>query len=494
MADHDVVTEPSRPPGILALLRRRWLVVLIPVILAPAVAYLISSLQEEQYEAETSVLIRDTGGLASTDAGREAVTNLRLLQLEELENRVEDELGGKLRADVDVFTEEDSNIATIAVTSASPQRAADVANAYADEFIALRKTVLREDAAEEIDAVEEQLSSLSAAEEAGPEGAVLNERLQELAVAGAGDAGARQFGRATPAENASSPRPLRDAVLGLFIGLLIGVAAAVFFERRDQRLRDPLHVQAAFGQPLVGRIPANRALAKSGPGRGEPQPEAAEAFRTLRANAQFLLREREAHSLLVTSPDSGDGKTTVAWNLARAEAAYGTRVLLIEADMRHPVLAKALGADGSRGLSQFLRHEGTLAEMVEAVELEDNVRNGSGPTTVDVLFAGPPPQNPAELLDTDRMKALLGTLPDAYDLLVIDTPPTALVSDAIPLLDRVGAVVVVARIGATPYHLIDKLRAQLANLQAPVLGVVANGVPIDSSSNSYYYSARKVEA
>lgn len=493
MPDTDVATESTRPPGLIGLLRRHWLIVLIPILLAPAAAYAFSSAQEKEYEAQTSVLISDSTNLASADPGREAATNLRLLQLEDLEQRVENRLGGQLRASVDVFAEEDSNLATIAVTAENPERAADVANAYAREFIGLRKEVRGEEIEQERAAVEEQLADLSSSERSGTEGLALQERLQELALAESSNAGVRQFGRAEPPENESSPQPARATAIGLLIGIVLGVAGAIAVERRDRRLRDQSHIQAVFGHPLVGRIPVTRGFAKSGPSVGTPPPEAAEAFRTLRANLQFLLRDRPAQSVLITSPSAGDGKTTIAWNLARAEAAYGTRVLLVEADMRHPVLAKAVGGEGSRGLAEFLRQEGTLEEIVESIPVTDS--EGNETATVDVLFAGEPPNNPAELLDTKRMTAMLETLPEAYDLLVIDTPPTAVVSDAMPLLSRVGAVLVVARMRATPYELMVKLRDQLEQLQAPVLGVVANGTEVDAASNKYYSSsARKVPA
>ena len=179
----------------------------------------------------------------------------------------------------------------------------------------------------------------------------------------------------------------------------------------------------------------------------------------------------------MTSAIPGEGKTTLAWNLARIEAAAGSRVLLVEADLRRPSLAKSLEANGAAGLSELLASdEAQLQDLIQPVDFaggaDPNGEREGG--AVDVLFAGSPPQNPAELLDSERMQAILEVIPERYDLVIVDTPPTV-VSDAMPILEHVGGVVVVGRIGLSTDESLIGLREQLDQLEAATLGVVVNG-------------------
>ena len=179
--------------------------------------------------------------------------------------------------------------------------------------------------------------------------------------------GVRQVQRAEVPSSAVSPDPVRNTVIGAILGLALGIGFAIWLERRDQRMRDPRDLEAAFGQPILGRIPQSRKLAKSSPGTGALASPEEEAFRTLRANLRHVLEEGSARSVLVTSANPGEGKTTVAWNLARAEAASGAKVLMVEADLRRPVLARSLGAVGAPGLSQLLTAEGRLEDSIQSI-------------------------------------------------------------------------------------------------------------------------------
>ena len=195
-------------------------------------------------------------------------------------------------------------------------------------------------------------------------------------------------------------------------------------------------------------------------------------------------------SVLVTSANPGEGKTTVAWNLARAEAAFGANVLMVEADMRRPVLARSLGASATPGLSQLLTAEGRFEDWSSRQGSRKARTAGLRRRRIDVLLAGTPPSNPAELLGSDRMQAVLETVPEAYDLVVLDTPPASVVSDVIPMFGSVGAVVVVGRLGMTTYESAIELREQLENLDAPLLGVVVNSDLMSAEAARYSYATK----
>jgi capsular exopolysaccharide synthesis family protein len=497
--------QPRGSASVLDLVRRRFLAILIPALIVPGVALALTMQQDKQYESSTSLLFRDSGPgstpLASSDPDREAATNLRLLQLDALDQKVNAHRRHPFPGNVDVITEAESNLATITATDTNPKRAARTANAYADKYIELRHKEVSRDIEHEKAAVEDALHQIPLTtrpggpafgigrkKRRGARAEALKERLKELTVAGLAPIGVRQVSRAEPPASATSPDPVRNTIIGGILGLALGVGFAIWLERRDRRFRDARDLEAALGQPILGRIPQSRQLAKASPGTGALAPPEEEAFRTLRANLRHVLQDNGARSVLVTSANPGEGKTTVAWNLARAEAASGSKVLIIEADMRRPVLAASLGANGAPGLSQLLTADGRLEDLVQSIGFEEDENGGPSGGQVDVLLAGSPPPNPAELLGSDRMQAVLETVPAGYDLVVLDTPPASVVSDVIPMFESIGGVVVVGRLGMTTYESVAELRDQLENLNAPLLGVVVNSDVTNTYAASYYYA------
>ncbi len=183
----------------------------------------------------------------------------------------------------------------------------------------------------------------------------------------------------------------------------------------------------------------------------------------LRANLRYFNIEREVGSILVTSGAPQDGKTMIAWNVSRAEAGAGRRVLCIEADLRRPTLAEYLDIAPTEGLGLVL---------AGAIEPWAAIRTVQG---VDLLPAGPLPPNPGELLESRQMTELLAWAEATYDRVIIDTPPAAVVADALPLFNQVGGVVVVARLRKSTREASEHLRDQLKNMHAPLLGLVVNG-------------------
>jgi capsular exopolysaccharide synthesis family protein len=491
--------DPTRSPSLAGVIRRRWLAILIPLIVIPGAALAISLTAQKQYEAQTSLLFRDTGAgtgvLASEDPQREATTNLRLLQLGVLDDRVEAKLGEPFNGSVDVTAEADSNLATITVTDEDPKTAARVANLYAQEFISLRRKTASREIQQELDAVRSQIAQLTPEELAGPEGEALQDRERQLAVGSVAQSGTQQVSEAQVPTSPSSPKPLRNTAFAIVVGLVIGALLAIFFERRDRRIRDSRDLEAAFGRPIVGRIPKSRELARAKSRTEALTPPDAEAFRSLRANLTHVIGERPTPSVLITSANPREGKTTISWNLARAAAISGSHVLLIEADLRRPVLAQSLNFDGAPGLTQLLSGSGSLSSLVKTVEFTDMPDGETDgrvkPITMDLLVAGSQKANPTELLDSGRMASVLDRIPDSYDLVVVDTPPVGVVSDALPMLDLVDGVIVVGRLGVTTFDAVGDLSRRLATLDARVAGVVVNGDTRNEQAYGYYQAPRR---
>jgi capsular exopolysaccharide synthesis family protein len=272
-------------------------------------------------------------------------------------------------------------------------------------------------------------------------------------------------------------------VLGGVLGLVLGIGLAFLLDRLDRRMRDPREIEAAFRRPILGVIPKSRALARRENRKDGALPAGdAEAFRMLRANLRYFNVDREIRSVLVTSPAPADGKSTIAWNLASAAAGTGAEVLLIEADLRHPSIARVFAhMDPKRGLTTVLSGYAALEEAIQKVTIHEREYGSSSARVMNVLPAGPLPPNPVDLIESKRMRELVRQAQSDYDLVVIDTPPTSVVSDAIPLVKQVSGVIVVVRLGQSTREAVLHLRDQLEHLGAPTLGVVVNALSRDGA-------------
>ena len=212
---------------------------------------------------------------------------------------------------------------------------------------------------------------------------------------------------------------------------------------------------------MLSTIPKSRSIAKAAKDHSRLAPVDAEAFRMLRANLQYFDVDSRLRSVLVTSPSPGDGKTTVAWNLGVAAASAGARVLVIEADLRNPTMGLRLPRPPEQGLSDLLSGHAEFDDVIEQVLVQEAFNGAGSGRVMDVITAGPVAPNPIDLIESARMEHLLEQSEREYDLVVIDTSPTAVISDAIPLVKQVSGVIVVSRLGATTRQAVSRLRDQL---------------------------------
>ena len=274
-----------------------------------------------------------------------------------------------------------------------------------------------------------------------------------------------------------SPRRMLNLLIGLLVGAICGVGVAFFFEYMDNRIKTPEELQSHLGLPSMGLIPKLTGEHASDPliNNGVPQ-NFSEAFRGLRTNVLFSFADEGARSIVVTSTGPGEGKTTVATNLALGMAMAGQRVLLIDADMRRPRVHEALKMEREPGLSNLL---------VGAAKANEVMRKTSVPNFY-VLPAGTTPPNPAELLGSKRFAELMGSLRDHFDLVVIDTPPVMAVTDAAVIGYRASGVLFVCAADATSRHAAQAALDQLEHARVHFIGAVLNRV--DLEGNAYYYS------
>ncbi|MDQ3849458.1 MAG: polysaccharide biosynthesis tyrosine autokinase [Actinomycetota bacterium] len=486
------------------------IVLSIAVLSGSALALSLS--QQKQYTATASLLFRDPRfdekifGSAvfqpSVDPEREAQTNVRLVQLDQVAERTARALGrpaaargavrrlsgSQVHRKVQVAAAGQSDVVTVKATDPSPAFAARLANAFAEQYIGFRRDADRAKVRAAQALVTTQLARLGPQQRGTPAADSLEQRAQQLGILSSLQTGnAELVQRAGVPSSPSSPHPRRNALVGGALGALLGFALSLLFDRLDRRLYDPEELEEAYALPLLSTIPDSRAYGSAFKNdRPLPTPEA-EAFRMLRARLRYFNVDRDIRSVLVTSPGAADGKTTVAWHLAMAAAGVGpSKVLLIEADLRRPSLAEQHGLEPSPGLVELLTHHLDLSSVIQRVPVPQAGDAELPSITLDVLVAGGIPPNPAELVESHRLASVLDSLFVRYDLVVVDTPPMLLVADAIPLLRQVAGVIVVSRLGKSTRDGAKQLREQLDTLNAPTLGVVANGAK--RSAENYYYA------
>jgi len=209
----------------------------------------------------------------------------------------------------------------------------------------------------------------------------------------------------------------------------------------------------------------------------EPRSAAAEAYRTLRTNIQFASIERPHRTLVVTSASAREGKTTTTANFGVVNAQAGTRVCVIDADLRRPTLHKVFGLSNSHGLSTVLIADQPLVKVAQATRIEN----------LSVVTSGPLPPNPAELVGSRRMRELLERAVDDFDLIVCDTPPVVPVADAVALAAQCDGVILVVRTGRVPQEIVKRAVAQIEAVKGRILGVLLNSVNLRRDASYYGY-------
>jgi capsular exopolysaccharide synthesis family protein len=474
------VTEPNQdqpdPRRYLRLIWRRKWILLAVVVLIPAAVYALSSRLAKTYQATTTLNIKQAPASSSlfsneiswsTSNSAEAARLIRTTVVaREAANRLDEPVASarSLLDDIEVDVDESqaTNFLTIVARADDPDRAAEVANAFASSVATTRTN-------DSIASIDETIATLTSGATApggnGPGSReALGQQLQELRALRASQASATQVVEPAAVPNEPiSPRPVRNAAVAFVLALLVAGGLTAMLERLDRRLHDTDELEDLVGAPLLAMIPDS-----AFPGR-VPRPHVREAFQTLRAGLTYFNVDRSLTSIIVASPTHGDGKTTVATNLAIALAQDERNVILVDGDLRRPQVVDRLGLGDKvyAGIDTVLTEHTSVDDALVPM----NVEGGQ----LWVLPAIAPPPNPSVLLGSKRMRSVAAELAERAEIVVIDTPPILSVSDAIPLLKRVSGIVLVARVDYTSRDAIKRARQVIVSAGGNLLGVVATG-------------------
>jgi succinoglycan biosynthesis transport protein ExoP len=274
------------------------------------------------------------------------------------------------------------------------------------------------------------------------------------------------------------PQTRLNVTLGLVLGLMLGMGLALLREFLDRSIRTPEALEVAAATPVVGSIPPFKAGKQPIPVAEQPRTAVAEAFRKLRTNFAFLGIDRESLCCVVTSPSAGDGKSTVAANLAIALAQAGQRVAVIDADLRKPTLHKLFGLHQRVGTTTVLLDQADIRDAIQFI----------GPDMPAVLTSGQLPPNPSELLGSRRMGELLTELRAAYEIVLVDCAPLLPVTDPMVVSRFADGILLVARAGATTRDQARAARAACERAGAKVFGSVLNATAVTDADQPAYYA------
>ena len=507
------------------VLWRRKLIVIAFVIAVPALVLAFSLQQAKQYDAISRVMVESLTTAFNAAAGqnlgdkapddRQVATLAGFVVTPEIARRVNVALGWQapveeLLAAVKATPDANANVISIVATQPHAAKAAQLADAFAEQFVEWRRETQLKALEDALQAIDQQLA-------ASPPGSAtyldLSTRRSQLSVLRALTTGGVEVGETAQLPSSPArPKPLRNTALAALIGLILGIAVAFLRESLDVRFHSVEEIQKATDLPVLAAIEllpkeyrdATRLIALD-----NPRGAVAEAFRLIRTNLDFLNFNHDIKSLMVTSPLPGQGKTTTIANLAISLLRADKKVALLEGDLRRPALQRYFNVPNSRGLTtvvsgatdfQDAAHRLAFKDAGPSVTLHDSAiaaRAGSskdaGGTAMalDLLTSGPIPPNPGEIVASSQFRQLVRDAGEGRDYVLVDAPPVFSAGDATTLAGIVDGVIVVLRFSDATHQALIDIEQFLARVPGRSLGLVVTGVPRKSKSSSYRYASQE---
>jgi tyrosine-protein kinase len=484
----------------LRMLRRRKWIVIHAAIIVPLVAAAWSLHQQPRYQAVASVLLTNesaltgvaaAGGGTASSPDRRAQTEADLARMQPVVAHTLERVKVK-GLTVDEFLKRSSvsprtnaDILDFRVTDMDPKRAQLLTTAYARQFIRDRRSVQASAVADARQALQQQ------AKAGGITAAALQEHAKALADSQAAASLALLVRQATKAVEVGSP-PMRTIFFGLVLGLLLGVTGAYLWNAIETNVRDIRDAQELLGLPLLGSA---RVRTSSIAMLEQPHGSEAEAYRILRANLDFATIDRGVQVLLVTAALDDEDKSTTAANLAVAVALTGRSVLLVDLDLRQPLLDRLFGIEGQPGLTDVILGHAAFRRALATIPVSEaeHVRALNGDrrsATLEVLPSGPTPFDSGEFVGSTAVAELVATARKRADLVIVNAPALLPYVDTRTLSTLADALIVVANLDVVGRPALQELSRALATCPTKVLGFVGTGESVDQHERGYASEGR----
>ncbi len=428
----------------LKLLRTRWISICVVALTTVAAATAVTLLTTPQYQANTRLFVSTTTHSSVSEAyqgnkfSQERVGSYaELIMGRTLAQRTIDKLAldmdaETLQAKISASTKLDTVLINVEVMDESPVRARDIANTLSDEFVQL-------------------VRELETPESGAPSDArVVVEQ------------------RASIPENPVTPKATRNIAVGLLLGIALGIGLAVLRDLLDNTIKSREVLEEISGTGVAGSIPLDKERAKDAAISFDVENSGiSEAFRKLRTNLQFLAVDKKPRVIVVTSSMPSEGKSTTAINIALSLAEADHNVVLVDGDLRRPMLHNYLDLVGTVGFSTVLSARATLDDALQKTRFPG----------LTVLTSGPVPPNPSELLGSQAAKNVLTELRSRYDYVIVDSTPLLAVTDAAILAASADGALIMARYGRTKRDQLAQAVGSLRDVGATLLGAVLTLLP-----------------
>jgi capsular exopolysaccharide synthesis family protein len=486
------------------ILRRRKLTIGVVALVVLGLTLLLTALKTPVYTATAQVLVPEqtaTSALEPASAQEIPTINVERALSDAQQFAQGDQTQAAVRTllhavpKVTVTASTNDDVLTFSTSGTSAAAAARNVNAYTQAYLAANRANQVSQYTSQVSALQASITKLSRRAAALPAKSEqraaalssidsLTQSLQQLQAASqvAAQTGPSIVNAATVPTSPSSPRPVRDAVLAILAGLVLGVGAAVLKDRLDDKVTSKTDVEeASGGLPVVGTIPtvpmwkkavgAHIALAE------DSGSAISEAYRTLRTSIQFLGIEKAPRVVAITSSTPDEGKSTTTANLAVSMARAGQRVAVVSCDFRRPRLHTFFGLDNEIGTTSVLLGQATVSEALRPVPGEPFLR---------ILASGPTPPNPAEILSLGRVGELIEVLAAHADVVLLDCPPVLPVTDTLLIARLCDTMLVLTMFGKTRRVDLNRAFELLEQVQAPVRGTIVNRIPQSGPYASTY--------
>jgi len=466
--------HPAPQTRYLDALRHHWGLVATIVAVAVGTAAIYSFTASPRYEASTDILVSPISAgdetfiginlLREGDQSRSVLTAARLIRTPQVAQTVKERLGlpggrEEILNSIEVQPQQQSSILTVVGKAADAEEAADLANAFAEVLIEERSAAFQAEVAAVVERLKLRLAAIPEGNRTSAEAVAISQRLGDLsALTGADDPTLQIASSAVPPLSEVWPRPALSIAIALLTSLLIGTGVALALETLNPRIRGEEALLLEQRLPILTRVPRMTKFATREflTGRAPLPGDVREAYRTLRANLTAAGATGSfPQTILVTSSVPAEGKTMTAVNLATTLAGGNVRVILVDGDLRRPMVASFFGVPAHRSTFAHLLLGSASVEsaLVPAPGYGEGLR---------LLVANPEHGLLIDLLQSERVDRVLAELRLEADVIIIDSPPLTEVADALILADAVEAVVVAVRLGKTGRNQLVQLRRMLA--------------------------------